>query len=96
MTTAEQALPREEMARRADEIYETCIASHMTGKEPQWYVLIDLKTGAYEVDAREIDASDRLIARYPEAQVWMRRVGSRHARHFGWRGQFIEHGGPVR
>ena len=85
MITAEQTLPREELSRRADEIYDTCIAPHMADKEPQWYVLIDIKTGAYEVDAREAAASDRLLARYPEAQVWMRRVGSRYGRRFGAR-----------
>ena len=33
----------------------------------------------------EIAASDRLLARRPDAQVWLRRVGSRYARRFGQR-----------
>jgi len=85
MITAEKTLPREEFARLGDEIFETRIAPTLKGEEPQWYVLIDLTTGAYEIDAREIAASDRLLARYPEAQVWMRRVGSRYGRRFGAR-----------
>lgn len=32
------------------------------------------------MDKDEIAASDRLLARHPVAQVWMRQVGSRYAR----------------
>jgi hypothetical protein len=35
------------------------------------------------VDRDEIAASDRLLARHPDAQVWMRQIGSPHARRFG-------------
>ena len=85
MITAEQRLPREEVAQRGDEIFETRIAPAITDEEPQWYVLIDVESGAYEIDTSEITASNRLRVRCPEAQVWMRRVGSRYARHFGAR-----------
>lgn len=44
------------------------------------YVLIDIETVDYEIDQDEIAASDRLLARHPDAQVWMRQVGSRYAR----------------
>jgi hypothetical protein len=46
-------------------------------------VLIDIETGNFEVDRDEIAASDRLLARHPDAQIWMRQVGSRYARRFG-------------
>lgn len=85
MITEAESLPREEVARRGDEIYEMCIAPNIQAEEPQWYVLIDVNTGDYEIDASEIAASDRLLARRPKAQVWMRRVGSRYGRHFGAR-----------
>ncbi len=47
------------------------------------FVVIDIETGAYEIDADEVAASDRLLARYPNAQIWLRQVGSRYARRFG-------------
>lgn len=47
------------------------------------FVAIDIETGAYEVDSDELAASDRLVARGPNAQIWLRRIGSRYARHFG-------------
>jgi len=46
-------------------------------------VAIDIETGAYELDADELAASDRLLARIPNAQIWLCRVGSRYARRFG-------------
>ena len=46
---------------------------------------IDLETGDFEVDAREIAACNRLEARHPDAQIWIVRVGSRHVRRFGGR-----------
>jgi hypothetical protein len=45
---------------------------------------------APSVDADEDVASDRLMSRVPDAQIWMRRVGSRIARRFGGRGKWIE------
>ena len=51
------------------------------------FVVIDIETGAYEVDADELAASDRLLERVPDAQVWMKRIGSRYVRRFGPRPQ---------
>lgn len=77
---------KEEFAQRGDAIYERDIRPVVeTGNEGR-FVAIDIETGAYEVDADELAASDRLFARVPTAQVWLRRVGSRYARRFGGRG----------
>ena len=74
---------KEEFAQRGDEIYERDICPQIdetsnAGK----FVAIDIETGAYEIDVDELTASDRLLARYPEAQIWLRRVGSRYVRRF--------------
>jgi hypothetical protein len=74
---------KEEFARRGDEIYEQKIHSRIEANNEGEFVAIDIETGAYEVDSDELVASDRLLARYPEAQIWVRRVGSRYARRFG-------------
>lgn len=47
------------------------------------FVAIDIETAAYEMDADELAASDRLIARVPGAQIWLKRIGSRYVRRFG-------------
>jgi len=74
---------KEEFARRGDEIYERQLRPTLeTGNEGK-FVAIDIDTGAYEIDSDELAASDRLLARLPNAQIWLRRIGSRYARHFG-------------
>jgi hypothetical protein len=74
--------PKEEFARRGDAIYERILPVLVPGDEGKT-IAIDIETGEYEVDADESAAADRLIARIPDAQVWVREIGSRYARHFG-------------
>ena len=74
---------KEEFAQRGDEIYERHIRPHLGVEQDGQFVAIDIETNAYEIDGDELTASDRLRGRYPEAQIWLRRVGSRYARRFG-------------
>jgi len=73
---------KEEFARRGDELYEREVLPRLRPEDAGEYALIDIETGDYEVDRDELAASDRLLARKPDAQVWFRRVGSRYARRF--------------
>ena len=75
----------EEFAKRGEEIFEREIRPQVAGRDKNEFVLIDIETGAYEVDADEQVASKRLRAQVPGAQIWMRRVGSRYSRRFGGR-----------
>jgi hypothetical protein len=74
---------KEEFARRGDEIYERDIRHLVEPKRNGEFVLIDIATGDYEVDADEMAASERLLSRLPNAQVWFRRIGKPYARRFG-------------
>jgi hypothetical protein len=74
---------KEEFARRGDEIYERDIRPKLKPDDKGKFVLIDIETGEYEIDSDEIAASDRLLARYPEAQVWLVRASYRYAHRFG-------------
>jgi hypothetical protein len=74
---------KEEFARRGDEIYESEIRPHVEAGNAGKFVAIDIETGVYEIDADELAASDRLLARRPDAQIWLRRIGSRYVRRFG-------------
>ena len=47
------------------------------------FVLIDIETGAWEMDADKMTASRRMDTRLPETQVWMLRIGYPYARRFG-------------
>jgi hypothetical protein len=75
----------EEVARRGDEIYERAVLPHLEPEDQGKLVLIDIETESWEIDWDEIAASDRLLARIPDAQVWMRLVGARHARRIAQR-----------
>ncbi len=76
---------KEEFAQRGDLIYQTRIRPKIELSNQGKIVAIDLETGDFEVDAREIVACNRLEARHPDAQIWIIRVGSRHVRRFGGR-----------
>jgi hypothetical protein len=82
-TSRQRRYSREEIARRGDEIYEHQVLPHLNPGDEGKYALIDIETADYEIDGDEIAASDRLLARHPDAQIWMRQVGSRYARRFG-------------
>ena len=85
MTVRQPRYSKEEFARRGDEIYESQVRSQFEEGNHGKIVAIDIETGAFEVDASEIAACDRLEARYPDAQIWIARIGSRHVRRFGGR-----------
>jgi hypothetical protein len=85
MSANQPRYSKEEFVRRGDAIFESEIRAKLSRENPRSFVAIDIETGAYEVDADEMTASKRLRDRVPDAQIWMRRVGSRYARHFGGR-----------
>ena len=86
MATTKRRYPKEEFARRGEEIFEREVRPRVVGRAKNDVVAIDIETGAYEVDANEDVAADRLTARVPDAQIWVRRVGFPFVRRFGGRG----------
>lgn len=85
MAANQRRYSKEEFARRGEAIFERDIQPVLKGARKEDFVVIDIETGAYEVDANEMAACDRLYARVPNAQPWLRRVGSPYAATFGWR-----------
>jgi hypothetical protein len=76
---------KKEFAKRGEEIFESNIRPNIKNRNPRHFLAIDIETGAYEIDKSEMAACDRLLARVPDAQIWLRKVGSRFARRFGGR-----------
>jgi hypothetical protein len=72
-----------EFARRGDEVYARDVRPLVEPRENGKFVAIDVESGAFEADADELAAVDRLLARRPGAPVWLTRVGSRYAHRFG-------------
>jgi hypothetical protein len=74
---------KEEFARRGDSIYETQIRSQVEAGNHGKIVAIDIETGAFELAEDTMIASDRLLERYPEAQIWCLRIGYIGVHRFG-------------
>lgn len=81
-------MSKDELAERGDEIFDRVVRSQVDVEEERHkFVAIDVESEDFEVDRDQRAAVDRLVERHPEAQgrIWLRRVGSRFAYHFGGR-----------
>ena len=83
MTIRKPRYSKEEFARLGDEIYEHQIRPRIQESDRGKIVAIDIETGAWEIDSSEINASQRLEDKYPNAQIWFVKVGYRYVRRFG-------------
>ena len=73
---------KEEFAKRGTEIYESQIRPKVEEGNHGKIVAIDIETGDYEVAKDAITASDKLIQKHPEAQIWLIRVGFKGVHRF--------------
>jgi len=83
MTVRRPRYSKEEFARRGNEIYERHIRPQVEAGNHGMIVAIDIETGANELAEDVLTASDRLLARYPDAQAWFVRIGARAVHRFG-------------
>lgn len=87
MTPTRRRYPKEEIARRGDEIYQREIRPKLSGADKGKFAAIDIETGTYEIGADELEVCHRLRARVPDSQTWLVRIGYRSLRSFGGRNQ---------
>jgi len=85
MAALEPRYSKEEFGRRGQAIYERDIHSRLKADDHGKFVAIDIETGAYEVDQDDYTATERLLVRRPNAQIWLLRVGHRAAYRIGVR-----------
>ena len=85
MARTEPRYSKEEFRRRGEEIFERDISAKVEGAPRNHFVVIDIESGAFEVDADQMAAVYRLQARFPDPQPWVRREGSPFVCHFGGR-----------
>ena len=79
---------RKSVGERGRAIYREKIRPLVYPQETGKMVLIDIRTGDYEValdDWDHVSAADRLRERRPEAVIWGERVGYKAATTFGGR-----------
>jgi len=83
MTTRQPHYTKEEHARRGEELYERAVRAQVEQGNEGKIVAIDVDTGAFEVAASTLEACDRLLAAYPDAQIWCLRIGRGPIHRFG-------------
>ena len=83
MTLQRLDYTKEESSQRGHELYENQIQSQVEVGNHGKIVAIDLDTGAFEVADDTMTASDRLLDRYPDAQIWRIRIGFQAVHRFG-------------
>jgi hypothetical protein len=64
------------IAQRGQRIYEQQLRQLLEPAHNGKYVVIDVDTGEYELDADHLAASDRAAAKHPNASLYATRVGS--------------------
>ena len=65
----------EEIESRGEEIYQQEVRPHVEAGNKGKFVVIDIETGAYEVDADDLQATKRALAKRPEAVLYGLRIG---------------------
>ena len=75
----------EQVVRRGQELYEERIRPELDEDERGKFVVVDIETGDYEVDADELRALKRAKAKNPEAVLYMLRLGYPTAYRLGRR-----------
>ncbi len=83
MTVQQLRYSKEEFDRRGNEIYESQVRAQVEQGNHGEIVAIDIETGAFELAKDTITASDRLLERCPDAQIWCVRIGYRGVHRFG-------------
>ncbi|HEY4723452.1 MAG TPA: hypothetical protein VII92_16475 [Anaerolineae bacterium] len=73
----------EEFSRRGHEIYDRDIRPILRPDDNDQFVAIDVDSGSYEIDRDDFAATERLLAKRPDAQIWLARVGQRAAYRIG-------------
>jgi hypothetical protein len=84
MSMLQPRYSKEEFARRGHEIYNRDIQPLVQVQDKGKFVAIDIESGAYEMDADDYTAVERLLAHRPNAQSWLIRVGDRAAYRTGY------------
>lgn len=65
----------EEGAARGEALYEQRIRPHVEATHVGKFVVVDIETGDYEIDADDLAATKRALAKRPDAVLYGLRIG---------------------
>lgn len=74
---------KEEFTKRGNEIYEAQVCAQVEDGNHGKIVAIDIETGEFELGRNTMIASDNLLERCPDAQIWCVRIGYKGVHRFG-------------
>jgi hypothetical protein len=83
MTSQRPRYTGEEHARRGGELYEQKVRAMVEPGNEGKIAAIDVDSGAFEVADTTLEACDRLLLAYPDAQIWRVRIGRGPVHRFG-------------
>jgi len=78
-----RAYDTEETVRLGREIYEREVRAQVEPAHDGQFVVVDVTTGSWEVDEDDVAASDRALAKNPDAVLYFARVGRPAAYRLG-------------
>jgi len=73
----------EEVVRRGEMLYEQQIKAKVKDKDQGKFLVLDIETGAYEIDADELTVLNRVKRKYPNSVLYMLRIGRPAAYRLG-------------
>jgi hypothetical protein len=89
--TMQHLTPTEvEFADRGKAWYTTRIKSQVESQHQGQVVAIDIETGEFEVGENTLSAAKKLLARFPQAQMWFERIGHVAVHKVGFAGSTIK------
>jgi hypothetical protein len=88
VATAQPRYSEEEFEEWGEQIYAQDVLPRLSPGDSGKFVAIDIESGAYEIDPDDYMATERLLLQYPEAQIWLVRVGQPTAYRIGGRPGF--------
>ena len=65
----------EEVGRRGQALYEGQIRDKVEAEHAGKFLVVDITTGAYEIDEDDLAASDRALVKNPNAVLYGLRIG---------------------
>ena len=74
---------KEEIARRGRALYAKHVRPKVGREKKGRVVAIDINTGDFEVADDTLPAAHQLLARRPDAEIWLARVGYRTFHRIG-------------
>jgi hypothetical protein len=75
----------EEIVQRGEEIYQRDIRDRVEAHNKGKFLVLDIDTGDYEIDADELAALERAAAKHPDGARYILRIGYPTAHRLGGR-----------